>query len=156
HQHGNALWENLLKNAEGAFRSNDPLWLDLQRYACAAMSALGAKYDRARQTITSQTGALVQRLGTGLFWLKVNSGAPLCSGETRMWIEAEALPAKATTGEGGATNGQLTEATDKARKLAGSGKLKEAIHELQQGLLACSQMRDRFLWRLRIAQLCFD
>ncbi|HEY3245608.1 MAG TPA: type VI secretion system protein TssA [Phycisphaerae bacterium] len=158
HQVGAGLWENLLRNAEGAFRSNDPLWLDLQRYVCAAMAALGTRFDRARQTILSMTAALVQRLGPGLFELKFKNGTPLCGGETRMWIESELAPAGGDRGgaEISASNGKLTEATDKARKLAGSGKLKEALTELQQGLLACQQRRDRFLWRLRIAQLCFD
>ena len=40
-----------------------------------------------------------------------------------------------------------------ARKLASSGKLKEAVTELHEGLLTCTQRRDRFLWRLHIAQL---
>ena len=49
HQHANGLWEFLLNNAESAFRSQDPLWLDLQRYTCAAMVGLGAPYDVARE-----------------------------------------------------------------------------------------------------------
>ena len=51
---------------------------------------------------------------------------------------------------------QGTEAADKARKLAGAGKLKEALGELQDGLSTSAQRRDRFLWRLRMAQLCYD
>ena len=54
------------------------------------------------------------------------------------------------------SDGRLLEASDKAKKLAGSGKLKEGLRELQEGLLCCTQRRDRFLWRLRIAQLCHD
>ena len=55
-----------------------------------------------------------------------------------------------------AGDGKLTEAWEGARKLAGTGKLAEAVKALQDGLLTCAQRRDRFLWRLRIAQLCFD
>jgi type VI secretion system protein VasJ len=47
-------------------------------------------------------------------------------------------------------------ASDEARKLAGAGKLKEALAALQDGLGTCSQRRDRFLWRLTIARLCFE
>ncbi|MFQ5463184.1 MAG: type VI secretion system protein TssA [Phycisphaerae bacterium] len=157
HQLANNLWDHLLKGAESAFRSSDPLWLDLQRYTCAAMTGLGPTYDAARQTIMGLTASLVQRLGAGLFELRFANGTPLCSGETRMWIESELAPAQRSDGGGcGDANGKLTEAHEKARKLAGAGKLKEGLQELQAGLLSCNQRRDRFLWRLRIAQLCFD
>lgn len=158
HQHANGLWEFLLNNAESAFRSQDPLWLDLQRYTCAAMVGLGAPYDVARETIMSLTSALVKRLGDGLYDLTFRGGMPLCSGETRMWLESEVVAAQEGGGGGGgsAGNGQLDEATAKARKLAGGGKLKEGLKELQDGLATCTQRRDRFLWRLRIAQLCLE
>ncbi|MCK4341294.1 MAG: type VI secretion system domain-containing protein, partial [Phycisphaerae bacterium] len=55
-----------------------------------------------------------------------------------------------------AADGKLAEAWEGARKLAGGGKLSEAIKTLQEGLLTCAQRRDRFQWRLRMAQLCFD
>lgn len=157
HQFGQGLWEHLLKNAEGAFRSEDPLWLDLQRYVCAAMAGLGPNYEKARQAVMGQTGALVQRLGPGAFELKFRTGVPLCSGETRMWIEAEVMPSKgAAKGGGSGANGKLDEAAGKARLLVASGKLKEALAALQEGLAQCTQRRDRFLWRVRIAQLCYD
>lgn len=158
HQHANGMWEFLLNNAESAFRSQDPLWLDLQRYTCSAMVGLGAPYDIARETIMSLTGALVKRLGNGLYDLTFRGGMPLCSGETRMWLESEVVASQEGGGGGGGTagNGQLDEATAKARKLAGAGKLKEGLRELQEGLATCTQRRDRFMWRLRIAQLCFE
>lgn len=158
HQMANGLFEHLLNGAEGAFRSNDPLWLDLQRYVCSGLQGMGPAFENARQTVMGLTGALVNRLGSGLYELRFSNGNPLCSGETRMWIESEVLPAGEGSGGGGgsASNGRLTEASDKARKLAGTGKLKEALKELQEGLATVSQRRDRFLWRLQIARLCFD
>ncbi len=157
HQMANGVWDHLLNNAESAFRSGDPLWLDLQRYTCSAMANLGPQYEKARQAVMAQTGALVRRLGDGLYELKFKSGQALCSGETKMWIEAEvAPPQKAGGGGAGMSNGKLTEASDNARKLAGTGKLKEGLQVLQDGLQTCVQRRDRFLWRLRIAQLCYD
>ena len=74
-------------------------------------------------------------------------------------LESEVNAAQVGGGGGGggsAGNGQLDEATAKARKLAGGGKLKEGLRELQEGLATCTQRRDRFMWRLRIAQLCFE
>ncbi len=159
HQFSTGIWENLLKNAEAAFRSNDPLWLDLQRYVCAAMAGLGPTFDKAREAVQSVTAGLVGRLGDGLFELTFRGGTPLCSGETKMWIESEVAPAGGGGGGGGGvglSNGKLSESSAKAKKLAGSGKLKEALKELQEGLRCCTQRRDRFLWRLRIAQLCYD
>ncbi len=158
HQCSNGVWEHLLKNAEGAFRSADPLWLDLQRYVCAAMTGLGPSFDKAREALMAETAGLVNRLGEGVFELRFRNGTPLCSGETKMWIETQVSPAG--SGEGaaaaGTSNGKLSEASDKARKLASSGKLKEALKELHEGLLSCTQRRDRLLWRLRIAQLCYE
>jgi len=159
HQLANGLWDILLNSSEAAFRSGDPLWLDLQRYTCAAMVGLGPKFDAARQTVMSLTGALVQRLGSGLYDLMFRGGTPLCSGETRMWLESEVVVAADGGGGGGgaaAGNGQMEEATAKARKLAGGGKLKEGLKELQEGLATCTQRRERLLWRVRIAQLCFE
>ncbi len=158
HQFSNGVWEHLLKGAEAAFRSSDPLWLDLQRYACAAMAGLGPGYEKARQAVMGVTAGLVNRLGEGLFELKFRTGMPLCSGETRMWIETEVAPPRGNAGGSDASmsNGKLTEASDKARKLAGEGKLKEAVAELREGLASCNQRRDRLMWMLAIAKLCFD
>ena len=159
HQLNNGVWEHLLKNAEGAFRSNDPLWLDLQRYVCAAMKGLGPAFDMAREAVLTQTAGLVSRLGDSLFELRFRNNIPLCSGETRMWLEAEAAPTKGSGTAGGAAgsgDGALSEALVKARKLAGSGNLKDALKELHDGSATCRQQRDRLIWRLRTAQLCYD
>jgi type VI secretion system protein VasJ len=159
HQFANRQWENLLKNAEGAFRSSDPLWLDLQRYVCSAMVGLGPPYENARQAVMVVTATLVRRLGDGLFELSFRNGNPLCSGETKMWIEAEVAPPASSGGGGGGgamANGRLSEASNKARKLAGEGKLSDAMSELQRGMAECSQRRDRFMWKASIAQLCYD
>ncbi len=156
-QFAGGLWDHLLNNAEDAFRSSDPLWLDLQRYVCAALQARGPQFELARRAILDLTGALVRRLGNGLFDLRFRNGMPLCSGETKMWIESDVTPPQSAGGGGGAAgDGKLMEAWDGARKLAGTGKLAEAVKILQDGLSTCAQRRDRFLWRLRIAQLCYD
>ena len=160
HQHGKQLWDNLLKNAEAAFRVDDPLWLDLQRYVCAALRGLGASHQRAYDAVLTGTAGLLRRLGSGLFDLKFKTGQPLCDGETRMWLEAECAGSGGGGGgessSAGDANGKLTAARDKARKFVASGKLKEGLVELQLGLAGATQGRDRFIWRLQIAQLCFD
>jgi type VI secretion system protein VasJ len=159
HQHGNSMWEHLLKTADAAFRSNDPLWLDLQRYTSVAMANLGPDFEAARKTIIGLTGALVQRLGDGLFDLKFKNGTRLCSGETRMWIESELPSAADSNGSGGIhsqSNGRLLEARKKSQELAGSGQFKQAMELLQNGLMSSTQKRDRLLWRLQLARLCLD
>jgi type VI secretion system protein VasJ len=157
HQFTKQLWENLLKNAEAAFRTADPLWLDVQRYVASALRGLGAGYEKAYHAVVSATGGLVRRLGPGLYELKFKNGRPLCAGETRMWIESEVSTGPAAGSASQAVmNGQLNEAWTKARQLVAAGKLSEAVGALQSGLTACTQRRERFLWRLRIAQLCFE
>jgi type VI secretion system protein VasJ len=156
-QHAAGDWTNLLSSAESVFRTA-PLWLDLQRHAAAAMSALGPPYEKARQTVLGLTAALLRRLGDAVYSLNFRTGLPLCSGETRMWLESElgSVEGGSSSGSHAAGNGRLDEATSKARTLAGGGKLKEALRELQGGLATCTQRRERLLWRLRIAQLCSD
>jgi len=153
------LWDHLLTGAEGAFRSA-PAWLDLQRYSCSAMAQLGPTYEPARQTVIALTAAFIRRVGEALYDLRFSGGLPACGGETRMWLESEVMPAAGAGGgaaaAGSMSNGRLKEASDKARKLAGTGKLKEALQELREGLTGCTQRRDRFLWKVRIAQLCYD
>ncbi|MCH7812381.1 MAG: type VI secretion system protein TssA [Planctomycetes bacterium] len=156
HQLGKSMWENLLKNSEAAFRSSDPLWLDLQRYTASALKGLGSNYEKAHDAVVGQTAALVRRLGDGLFELTYRGGMPLCNGDTKMWIDSEVAVADDGGGGGGLADGRLIEAAGEAKKLAASGKLKEALRSLQDGLAVCTQRRDRFMWRLRIAQLCFD
>lgn len=156
HQFNNGIWENLLKNAEAAFRSSDPLWLDLQLYLCTAMSRLGSNFDRARQAVMGATAALVDRLGEGLYALKFRNGTPLCGGQTRMWIEAEVAPPRGGGGGSDLGDGKLTEAWEKGRQLAAEGKLKEGLQALHEGLISCTQLRERFMWRLSIARLCCD
>ncbi len=157
HQLAQGMWDNLLKNAEAAFRSNDPLWLDLQRHVCTAMAQLGPNYERARQAVMILTGGLVKRLGGGIYELKFRNGTPLCGPETKMWIESEVCPPQGNdTGALAGGDGKLSETSQRARKLAGEGKLKEALQQLREGLLASSQRRDRFLWRLTMAKLCHD
>lgn len=156
HQHANGLWEHLLKGAEAAFRAGDPLWLDLQYYLAKAMEGMGRPYDKARQVIGELTVALAARLGAGLFDLTFRDGRPLCGGEARMWIESLMPKGSGQSSAAAGSNGKLQEANDAARQLAGSGKLGDAVKTLQDGLSTASQRRDRFLWRLRIAQLCFD
>lgn len=158
HQHGKQLWENLLKNAEAAFRTADPLWLDLQFYVVSAMRGLGPSYEKAAETVIGAIAALLRRLGDGLFELTFKGGTPLCGGEARMWIDSEVKTQGEGSGGGGssAMNGRLSEASEKARKLVSSGKLKEALAEFQEGMAGCSQRRDRFLWRYHTAKLCFD
>lgn len=156
-QFSQGLWDLVLENAEGAFRASDPLWLDLQRYVCGAMQNLGAKFDAARRTVQELTAGVVLRLGPAVYELTFRGGQPMCSGETKMWLETDVLPQRGEAGGGNsAGNGRLSEASTEARKLAGSGKITEAVKALREGLQSASEGRERFQWRLQIAELCFE
>ncbi len=159
-QRKKSLWSHLLDNAESAFRVEDPLWLDLQWYACEAMANLGSDYELAREHIMALTGSLVRRIGEGIFDLRFEGGEPLCSGEARMWIESKIMHAAGGSPGGGnsstAGNGRFASATKEARELAGGGKILEAVKRLQKELSESSQQRDKLLWKLQIARLCCD
>ena len=58
------------------FRAADPLWLDLQRYVCAALRGLGATHEKAYEVVVTETAGLVRRLGEGMFDLKFKTGQP--------------------------------------------------------------------------------
>ncbi len=159
-QLGKQAWGPLLERAEEMFRNGYPLWLDLQRLVGVSMEGLGPTYEEARTQVVAHTSALVARLGEGVFSIKFEDGTPACSGETKLWLDSIATSQSSAGGSGGASmggaNGELTEALEKARKLTSSGKIREAILKLQAGQFVCSQRRDRFLWKFRIAELCLD
>ena len=43
-----------------------------------------------------------------------------------------------------------------ARRLAGKGKLSDAVQKMQDGIASTGDHRARFLWRLELARLCLD
>lgn len=115
-------WAELLEACEQALEHpSTAAWLDLQRYACAAMRQIGLPHaDRPRQAVLVALGDMLQRRR----WLldaRLGDGGPAADEITRNWIAAEVLvgddaragpsgagPASGPPGGAAATDGSAT------------------------------------------------
>lgn len=150
-------WDTLLASAESAFREV-PLhfWLDLQRFTAAALDALGEQYQRAKQAVLFETAMLLERVPS-LPQLTFADGVPFADPKTRFWLDDVVLPIFAGDGGGAALADEAAEKEyDEAKRLAGGGKLNEAVSVLQDGLQHAGAGRGRFLRRFYIAQICMQ
>ncbi|MCB9899472.1 MAG: type VI secretion system domain-containing protein, partial [Planctomycetes bacterium] len=87
-------WTELLEASEQALENPAcAAWLDLQRYACAAMRQIGDPYgDRPREMVIQTLGDMLRRRR----WLveaTLSDGAPAADSITRNWLAAEVLGA---------------------------------------------------------------
>lgn len=128
----------------------DPYWLDLNLYVSRAMEGLGFEYDSARKAIGEDVGTFARRFPSVLD-LKFESGAPLASAGTRMWIHNEIL---LSTGGGGES--EFEKKLRDARTLAARNKFTEAVCLLSHEVQSAASRRDRFLWRLHLARICLE
>lgn len=167
-----AQWDKLLRQSEARL-PDSPLWFDLQRFIDYAMEGLGEDYQEARQVVREELGRLVQRL-PGIVELQFQNGIPFANDQTKMWINAEILPAVApaeppastavaangaeskTKGDTSSDDGSFDKVATEARRLAAGGKLQDAVSLLQQRLSAASMRREQFLWKLNLAKLCME
>ncbi len=157
-------WANLLELGEG--RTGDtPFWIDANRCTATALAGMGPGHEPARTAVMQEVAALVTRL-PGILDLSFTGGIPFANDQTRLWIEGEVLPsvggggggaapAGAAPGSGGADDG-LGAAKGEARKLLAGGKFAEAMALFQQGAAGAQCQRDRFRWRLALAEACSD
>jgi len=127
-----------------------PLWLDINLYAWRAMEGMGYTYDNARETLGQEVACLVLRFPT-LIEKTPEGGPSVCSDTTRLWISNEL--SGASNGEATSENGM--EATvSKAKKLVTRKKLADAIAILDHEAKSAGDRREKFLWKLHLAQLC--
>ena len=146
-------WAGLVE-AAGALAVDDPLWLDLQRYAATGLDRLGA--DDARRSLLGEVSALLHR-AEGLPALRFNDGTPLADDETRAWIEGEVQRGSGSGAGHGASRAAASavdQAIPEARALAESASLPEAVARITRALGATTRPADRFRGRLEIARLC--
>ncbi len=155
-------WANLLDLGEG--RTGDtPFWLDASRHTATALAGMGPGHEAARQTVMAELAALLQRV-PGLLDLAFKDGVPFADDQTKLWIEAEVLPLVGQGGGGGAapeaagggTADELVSAKSEARKLLAGGKFAEAMAIFQHGTTGADSRRDRFRWKLALAEACSD
>ncbi len=154
-------WPALLEAAEEA-SWNLPLWLDAQRFACQALTGLGAEHRLAVLAIQDQVRALLAR-APKLPRLRFDDGTPLADPDTQRWLEREvgtsgagagAAAASAPASEAGAE--ELEAGRAEARELAAKGDVPAALARLDAALARDPSPRGRFLGRFELASFCSE
>ena len=149
----------VIEEAEGRF-AGALFWLDAHRYTLSAMEGAGEKFDAAREAIAGELSSLVKRYPE-MLELKFANGTPLASGPTvgllQQMVAAAGKPGKSHAGPTSeAQDDRLAETYAEARRLAGKGKLPDALGLFQGGIAQIGSRREQFLWRLAMARLCLD
>jgi type VI secretion system protein VasJ len=137
------------------------LWIDLNRFASEALIQLGEKYQKAHETICTETAFFIHRL-PGLENLSFSDGTPFADGETKQWLREIALgPGSVTTAPFSTSKPILSAGNEnpiekekgEAQALIKKGKLLEAVERLQEKLNSSSSQKEKLLWRLALSEL---
>lgn len=151
----------LIPEVEESF-SKSPFWLDAHRYTVTALESLGSGHAQARQTVINELALFLRRL-PDLEKLKFSDGTPFASDQTRLWIDQEVTPnqdagnpAHAPSPTTPAEDAPWRAAQMEAKKLAGKGKMADALALFQTGNAQSGAQRSRFFWSLAQARFCLD
>ncbi|MEP4547351.1 MAG: type VI secretion system protein TssA [Saccharospirillum sp.] len=132
-----------------------PYWFEGQRILLTAMDQLGGSHQAAAQVVRSELQGLLQRL-PGLLDLSYSDGTPFADDATRFWLKQTILSFQEASGSGGGQDDALGEAHQAAVKLAASGKVADAITELQKFAQHCGSRREEYHARLALAEVLMD
>ncbi|MBU2546854.1 MAG: type VI secretion system protein TssA [Proteobacteria bacterium] len=150
-------WPALLEGAESRF-GESIFWLDLQRYVARAMAGLGPEYEACRRAVIQETAAFLQRVPE-LPDLRFSDDQPAAGEQTRAWLETEVIsrPRTLPAGPGEAAGDDPTleavgQALAEAGRLAGQGKMREAVERLGRLQSQAGSERDRFARRMETAR----
>lgn len=157
-----AEWASLLEACEQALEQPESAaWLDLQRYACAAMRQLGLPWaDRPREEVLLALGAFIGRHP----WLPsatLADGGPAADEITRNWLNSEvttSAPASAPAADATATASDspddgISELAE-ARQLVESEGLAAAVALLHRAADNTANPRRRVLLQIGLGELC--
>ena len=166
----NAKWAALIEECESAL-SAARFWLDLQRYTATALANLGPAHARARDEVLRETALLLKRL-PDIAGYQFADGTAFADAETQGWISREvsgalggspgSSPAAsvmvtlARSGDSSAGADEGAKVADEARKLAGEGKMSEALRMLQGRVDTSGSAAERFRVRLVLGQVCLS
>ncbi|WP_038176958.1 type VI secretion system protein TssA [Vibrio pacinii] len=140
HQPDLALWRRVEQSLTIA-----PYWFEGQLMSHDIAKALGQ--EGWCKAIIEETQAFIERFPT-VVELKFKGGAPFISDAVREWLTAYQGGAAAVSG-----SGSWQEQRDEAFSLAKEGGIAVAMSMLNDGLVAATEPRDRFYWRLLSADL---
>jgi type VI secretion system protein VasJ len=159
-------WAGVLEETESRM-VNAVFWLDLHYCAYSALRGMGPDFTPAAEAIAAEVRGLLQRLPE-LADLAFAGGMPLASGATRAWIGETVMAAPGSGGGGGKPSGGLVlsadggepegleDAREQAAKLAGGGKLAEAVRLFEAGAARAIKARERAAWKVAVARVCAD
>jgi type VI secretion system protein VasJ len=153
-------WASLLELGEGR-TADTPFWLDASRHTATALAGMGPGHEPARQEVISSLAGLLKRV-PGLLDLRFKEGVPFVDDQTKLWIGAEVMEAPGGGGSGGGAtpsggdDAAIQSAKGEARKLLAGGKFAEAMAIFQHGTSGASSRRDRFRWKLALAEAISD
>ncbi len=150
--------EAIVAQSESTFTSS-PFLLDLQLNMDEALSTLGTLYKDVQTVIREELGVLLRRVPQ-LLDLQFQDGTAFAGPETQEWVRKTVLTSQAAgTGEDLQAGGQSEEAREleetynKARQLARTKQIKEAISLFQDKLARTPGRRERFLWNFHLAKV---
>ncbi len=140
HQPDLALWRKVEQSLTIA-----PYWFEGQLISHDIAKALGQ--ESWCQAIREETQSFIQRYPS-VVELKFKDGSPLLTDLVRDWLASGEV---ASTG--GSVSGNWSEQREQAFSLAKEGGIAVAMSMLNDGLVAATEPRDRFYWRLLSADL---
>ena len=132
-----------------------PYWFEGHRLLVAAMEQLGGSHKAALHVVQSELRGLIERL-PGLLELTYSDGTPFADDATRFWLKQTILISDSESSGGGAQDDALQEVHRSAVKSAASGKINDAINELQSFALHSGSRRDEYHARLALAEVLMD
>lgn len=135
-----ALWRKVEQSLTIA-----PYWFDGQLMSHDIAKALGQ--ESWCQAIREETRSFVERFPS-VVELKFKDGSPFLTDSVRDWL---ANSDKVSSGSG--VSGSWSEQREEAFNLAKQGGIAVAMSMLNDGLVAATEPRDRFYWRLLSADL---
>ncbi len=157
-------WQQVLDTAETAMGMPcGRAWLDLQRYAVAALDNLG--YGAPAWAIKRELRALLADF-PGLVDLSLSDDTPTANAETRAWLKEflEAAPAEAPVSYHRAQESRASDeeapaesgpdAYQLAMEAVRSGQLRDGIEILNREVAQEPSGRGRFQRRVQLAQIC--
>jgi type VI secretion system protein VasJ len=159
-------WAGVLEETESRM-ATAVFWLDLHYCAYSALRGMGPDSVPAAEAVASEVRGLIQRLPE-LPDLAFADGTPLASDAARAWIRETVMAAPGSGGGGGSSSGGLVLSADggepegledarkEADKLAGGGKLAEAVRLFEAGAARAIKARERAAWKVAVARVCAD
>jgi type VI secretion system protein ImpA len=159
-------WSELAQETERYLRATPKqAWIDLQRYAVKALNGLGGSSSRIATAIEHQLRVVLAAF-PDLPDAEFEDGTPTANQESKQWLD-ELMPAEPQTDAPARPTPVLVEKRedeaeptitrrDEAFALANGGRSLEALAVLQELVQSAASGRERFLYKLDLAEVCLD